>query len=41
MRNVSAVNWSKESEYHNTYRVNGRNTTKTLRMSNKKWQSIK
>ena len=37
---IKNTNWSRESEYHNTYRVNGNNTTKTLRMSNKKWHQL-
>ena len=32
---IKNTNWSRESEYHNTYRINGKNTTRTLKLKNK------
>ena len=29
-----------ESDYHNTYRINGKYKTRTLRMSNKDWHKL-
>ena len=33
---VKNTNWSRESEYHNTVRINGKNTTRTLKLNKTK-----
>ena len=38
--NMSKTDWSKESLYHNTYRINGKNTTRTIKMSNRDWHKL-
>ena len=31
LNKIHKTNWSSESNYHNTYRINGKNTTRTLK----------
>ena len=37
---IEKTDWSKESLYHNTYRINGKNTTRTIKMSNRDWHKL-
>ena len=38
---VINVDWKKESDYYNSYRVNGKyNKGRTIKMSNKEWHKL-
>ena len=37
---IHNTDWNKESNYHNSVRINGKNTTRTLRMSNRDWHKL-